>query len=61
MHGRFEISVDTGGETPMHLGKSAHLVCINARLHLAHIVQSWRFDPDAIAAEAERLLRDEDD
>ncbi len=61
MHGRFEISVDTGGEAPMRLGKSAHLDCLNARLHPAHIVQAWKFDPDAIAAEAERLLRDEDD
>jgi Domain of unknown function (DUF4259) len=54
--GMFELSLDLGGGHPERLGKWAHLSCLNARLHPAHIVQVWKSDPEAIQAEAERLL-----
>ena len=34
-----------------------HLDCLNARLHPRHIVQNWKFDPEEIDKEAERLLK----
>ena len=34
-----------------------HLDCLNARLHPRHIVQTWKFDPEEIEREAERLLK----
>jgi hypothetical protein len=54
--GMFEISVDLGDGHPVRIGKWAHLPCLNARLHPAHIVQGWRSDPEAIQAEVKRLL-----
>lgn len=60
--GMFEILVDLGDTHPVRVGKWAHLSCLNARLHPAHIVQVWRSDPEAIQAEAKRLLsRDNSD
>jgi Domain of unknown function (DUF4259) len=55
--GMFELAVDLGGGHPVRFGKWAHLSCLNARLHPAHIVQVWKSDPEAIQAEVERLLR----
>jgi Domain of unknown function (DUF4259) len=57
--GMFDLSVDLGNDLPMRLGKWAHLSCLNARLHPAHIVQVWKTDPEAIQADVERLLRGE--
>ena len=54
--GMFEILVDMGDGHPIRIGKWAHLPCLNARLHPAHIVQLWKSDPAAIEAEAKRLL-----
>jgi hypothetical protein len=54
--GMFEILIDLGDGHPVRIGKWAHLPCLNARLHPAHIVQGWRADPDAIQAEVKRLL-----
>jgi uncharacterized protein DUF4259 len=54
--GMFEILIDLG-DGPSRLGKWAHLSCLNARLHPAHIVQLWKSDPEAIQAEAKRLLK----
>jgi len=54
--GMFELLVDMGGDQPHRLGKWAHISCLNARLHPAHIIQAWKSDPDAIRAEAKRLL-----
>lgn len=54
--GMFDLSVDLGNGLPVRLGKWAHLSCLNARLHPSHIVQVWKTDPQAIQAEAERLL-----
>jgi len=59
--GMFEILLDLGDGHPVRVGKWAHLPCLNARLHPAHILQMWRSDPEAIQAEAKRLLgRDKD-
>lgn len=55
--GMFDLSVDLGNGYPIRLGKWAHLACLNARLHPAHIVQVWKTDPEAIQAEVERILR----
>ena len=55
--GMFEILLDLGDGHPVRIGKWAHLSCLNARLHPAHIVQVWRSDPEAIQAEVKRLLR----
>jgi hypothetical protein len=57
--GMFDFSVDLGDDQPDRLGMWAHLACLNARLHPAHIVQAWKSDPDTIQAEAERLLRED--
>ena len=57
--GMLQFSIDVGDGYPIQHGKWTHLACINARLHPAHIVQVWKTDPDAIAAEADRLLRGE--
>jgi Domain of unknown function (DUF4259) len=46
--GMFDLSVDLGSGDPIRLGKWAHLNCLNARLHPAHIVQVWKTNPDAI-------------
>jgi hypothetical protein len=54
--GMFELSVDLGDGHLVRLGKWAHLSCLNARLHPAHIVQLWKTDPEAIQAEVKRLL-----
>jgi hypothetical protein len=54
--GMFELSVNLDG-TPVRFGKWAHLSCLNARLHPAHIVQIWKSDPEAIQADVKRLLR----
>jgi hypothetical protein len=54
--GMFDLSVDLGNGLPMRLGKWAHLSCLNARLHPAHIVQVWKTDPKAIEAEVKRIL-----
>jgi len=54
--GMFEILIDLGDGHPIRVGKWAHLSCLNARLHPAHIVQVWRSDPEAIQAEVKRLL-----
>jgi hypothetical protein len=54
--GMFDLSVDLGDGHPVRLGKWAHLACLNARLHPAHIVQIWKTDPEAIQAEVDRLL-----
>lgn len=54
--GMFEILLDMGDGHPVRVGKWAHLSCLNARLHPAHIVQVWRSDPGAIQAEVKRLL-----
>ena len=55
--------LDLGDGHPVRIGKWAHLPCLNARLHPAHIVQGWRSDPEAVQAEVKRLLgrRDSDD
>ena len=58
--GMFDLSVDLGDGCPVRLGKWAHLSCLNARLHPAHIVQVWKTDPEAIQAEVERRLGGED-
>jgi Domain of unknown function (DUF4259) len=55
--GMFDLSLDLGNGVPVRLGKWAHLSCLNARLHPAHIVQVWKSDPKAIQAEVKRLLR----
>jgi len=57
--GMFDLSVDLGNGLPVRLGNWAHLACLNARLHPAHIVQVWRTDPEAIHAEAERLFSED--
>jgi Domain of unknown function (DUF4259) len=54
--GMFDLSVDLGSGLPMRIGKWAHLSCLNARLHPAHILQIWKTDPEAIQAEVERIL-----
>jgi Domain of unknown function (DUF4259) len=54
--GMFELAVELSGH-PVRIGKWAHLSCLNARLHPAHIVQLWKSDPEAIQAEVKRLLR----
>ena len=54
--GMFEIAVDMGDGHLVRVGKWAHLSCLNARLHPAHIVQVWRSDPEALQAEVKRLL-----
>ena len=60
--GMFEVLVDLGEGHPARIGKWAHLSCLNARLHPAHIVQVWKSDPDAIQAEVKRILgRDNSD
>jgi hypothetical protein len=55
--GMFELLIDQGDNHPSRLGKWAHLSCLNARLHPAHIVQGWKSDPEVIQAEVKRLLR----
>jgi Domain of unknown function (DUF4259) len=57
--GMFDVSIDLGDGEPVRLGNWAHLSCLNARLHPAHIVQAWKSDPEAIQAEAERLLSED--
>ena len=52
----FDVLIDLG-DGPSRLGKWAHLSCLNARLHPAHIVQVWKSDPEAIQAEVKRILR----
>lgn len=54
--GMFDLSVDLGDGHPVRLGKWAHLSCLNARLHPSHIIQVWKFDPDTVQAEADRLF-----
>jgi hypothetical protein len=54
--GMFDLSVDLGNGLPIRLGKWAHLSCLNARLHPAHIVQVWKTDPEIIQAEVKRIL-----
>ena len=54
--GMFDLSVDLGNGVPMRIGKWAHLSCLNARLHPAHILQIWKTDPEAIEAEVKRIL-----
>ena len=34
-----------------------HLGCLNSRLHPAHLVQNWTFDPAEIERQAEELLK----
>lgn len=58
--GMFDLSVDLGSGDPIRLGKWAHLTCLNARLHPAHIVQVWKTDPEAIQAEVDWLPGDDD-
>lgn len=58
--GMFDLSVDLGNGHPIRLGKWAHLSCLNARLHPSHIVQVWKTDPEAIQAEVDRLLGDDE-
>lgn len=57
--GMFDLSVDLGDGLPVRLGNWAHLSCLNARLHPSHIVQVWKTDPEAIHAEVERLLSED--
>jgi hypothetical protein len=52
----FDLSVDLGDGHPIRLGKWAHLACLNAKVHLNHIVQVWKFDPDETADEVNRIL-----
>ena len=54
--GMFDISVDLGSGDPIRLGSWAHLACLNAKLHPAHIVQAWKTSPEEIQAEVDRLL-----
>ena len=58
--GMFEFSLNTGSDIPMRIGKWAHLACLNANLHPAHIIQAWKSDPAQIERDAERLLRGEE-
>ena len=54
----FEIT-DMGGDeiaAAMRRGAWCHLLCLNAALHPKHLVQNWKFDPEDIAREAEKLL-----
>jgi hypothetical protein len=59
-YGMFEFSLDTGPDIPTRIGKWAHLACLNANLHPAHIIQAWKSDPAQIERDAERLLRGEE-
>ena len=59
-HGMFEFSLDDGPDIPTRIGKWAHLACLNANLHPAHIIQAWKADPAQIERDAERLLRGEE-
>jgi hypothetical protein len=58
--GLFEYSLNTGSDIPTRIGKWAHLACLNANLHPAHILQAWKSDPAQIERDAERLLRGEE-
>lgn len=57
----FDISLDLGGGHPVRLGKWAHLECLNARLHPAHIVQAWKTDPATLEDDVARLLQRDGD
>lgn len=43
-----EVSHTTDIINAMHQGFWCHLRCLNARLHPAHLVQNWKFDPDQL-------------
>jgi hypothetical protein len=43
-----EVSHTTDIINAMRQGFWCHLRCLNARLHPAHIVQNWKFDPDQL-------------
>lgn len=60
-YGSFSMTVDIGADEPMTIRKSAHLRCLNARLHPAHIIQAWKTDPEAIEREMQRIFGGADD
>ncbi len=60
-HGSFTMTVDIGADEPITIRKSAHLRCLNARLHPSHIIQAWKTDPEAIERETQRLFGEGDD
>ena len=59
--GGFNVTVDIGADQPITMGKSAHLACLNARLHPTHIIQAWKTDPEAIEREMQRIFGGDDE
>ena len=37
-------------------GAWCHFTCLNERLHPRHLVQNWKFDPEEISRQADKLL-----
>ncbi|MEM8690002.1 MAG: DUF4259 domain-containing protein [Pseudomonadota bacterium] len=60
-YGSFAVTVDIGADEPITIRKSAHLRCLNARLHPTHIIQAWKTDPEAIEREMARIFGGGDD